>query len=98
MPTRENELHDKEYNVRIIFTSDGTPVIGRVDGFYKVDTNIVDILPVSESTIRLIAKALHIQHSTTMLNAKMAKRVIKKHGKTITAVADDMQLELFNIL
>lgn len=59
-----SRIKNKEYNVRIVFDQDGEVVIGFVQGFYKAGSNCVDIKPVPESTISLIARKLGIKRSS----------------------------------
>ena len=65
---------DKSYNVKLHFSADGTITIGCVMGFFDVDDNIYDILPVSDDVVRGIARALGVVNSSrTELSPKRKK-------------------------
>ena len=70
-------LKNKSYNVRITFDSEGNPVIGSVLGFFSVDADCYDILPVPDVTILSIAQALHITRSskTRLVNRKLSNNL-----------------------
>lgn len=59
-----NEIHasliDKQYSISVYFDANGRPHMGNVQGFYTVDSNCYDILPVSSSIKLEISKALGI--------------------------------------
>lgn len=80
----------KEYSVRVLFTEDGEPVIGHVTGFYAAGSNATDILPVPDSTIVQIAKALKIKKSYK--NLALTRQLSKG-----CAVKKGLQLDLFEI-
>ncbi len=62
-------IRGKEYNVRVIIDENGNLVIGAVQGFYHVSSNITDIKKVPDSTVKQIAKKLGIERSVKPLNA-----------------------------
>lgn len=66
-------LNNKSFSVRISFDNEGNPVIGSVLGFFSVDADCYDILPVPDATILLIAQSLHVTRSskTRLVNRKM---------------------------
>jgi hypothetical protein len=83
-------VRNKEFNIRVLFTETGEPVIGNVQGFYHVDSNITDIKPVPDSTIQQIAKALGIKKSSRNL---ALGRKLSKAAKAV----DASQYDLFEI-
>lgn len=69
-------LNNKSFNVRITFDDQGNPMIGAVLGFFSVDADCYDILPVTDATILLIAQSLHVTRSskTHLVNRKMCDK------------------------
>jgi len=55
-----SSLTDKQYSVSIYFDKEGVPHLGNVQGFYAVDSNCYDIIPVVSSVKLEIGKALNI--------------------------------------
>lgn len=53
-------IQNKEYNVRILFDSEGSVSVGWVHGFTRVNSNCVDFRPVSEKERQEIAGTLGI--------------------------------------
>lgn len=74
--TTISTLNNKSFNVRITFDDKGNPVMGAVLGFFSVDADCYDILPVPDATILLIAQSLHVTRSskTRLVNRKMCDK------------------------
>lgn len=53
-------LQSKQFNIRVLFDQHGNPVICNAQGFYKIDSNCYDILPVSVSDLNIISNKLNI--------------------------------------
>lgn len=84
-----NVLANKSFNVKIHFSETGEAVIGAVLGFFDVSEDIYDILPVQDSTVRDIAKALHITKSSrTVLSPK--RSVNKGNDASLNSLVESM--------
>lgn len=84
-----NSVKGREYNIRIRFTEDGTPVLGFVQGFYAAGTNCIDIKPVPVGIIVQIAKKLGIGVSSEL--PAVNRKAVKKQA----IIEEQQELEYF---
>lgn len=75
-------IFGKEFNIRVVVDSEGRASIGMIQGFFEVDSNCIDITPVSEDSREALAK---------LLNTRL--RVVNKPWKELrTGLADARDL------